>query len=215
MTCCRTISASDGQKMPAGNAFRPEQRVEIGHRDAPGIADRRVAAGQGQVFEVRGARQAVVAADEPLAAPNRAIVAVAGAIERDADHRSAVARVAVIRQTRGDVRAVMLHPPRSGQAVLARVRLGEARGQIVRVQIADHGFRLDAEQVLVRRQRRFVVLQRFQVLHIADVLADEGIGVAGEGERVLEQRPGGEDLRQRKRQLDGERRVAPRAAEEL
>ncbi len=163
---------------------------------------------------MRRALESAVSAHEPLAAPDRAVLAIAGAVERDADHAALIRRPAVLRQRSRDVRLVMLDAVQR-QVVLGGEGLGQARRGVIGMQIAGHDLRLQPEEMLVGRQRRPVVLQRLDVLHIADVLADEGVFVAGEGEGVLELRPRREDALGLERQPDGEWRVAPRPPQNL
>jgi nucleoside-diphosphate-sugar epimerase len=47
------------------------------------------------------------------------------------------------------------------------------------------------------------VLQRFLVLHVANVLAHEGMGIPGEAECVLQFRSAGQDLFRRERKRHG------------
>ena len=54
------------------------------------------------------------------------------------------------------------------------------------------------------------MLERLQVLQIADVLTQEGVAVTCQAERVLELRAAGEDLGERPRQRHRERGVTPR-----
>ena len=55
----------------------------------------------------------------------------------------------------------------------------------IRVHVMGDNFRLDAEKLLVEPDGLFEVLQRLQVFHVADVLADKGIFVPGQAEGVL------------------------------
>ena len=189
--------------------------MQVSHGDAPRMANRRIAAGQRQILQLRRTPEAVVAAHEPFPAPDRAVPTIARAIQRYADDRAGFRRAAIIRQTSRDVRLVMLHLERRRQAVLPGVLLRKACCEIVRVHVGNHPLRRDAEKMLVSRQRSFVVRQRFQILHIADVLAYKRELILCERERVLQQRANRQQGARREREPDGKRGVAPSAADEL
>ena len=65
-----------------------------------------VRAGHGNVGQVRGALESVEIGDEDFAAPDFAVCAVAGAVERYADH--SLGKV-IFRHATGDVSVVMLN----------------------------------------------------------------------------------------------------------
>ena len=58
-------------------------------------------------------------------------------------------------------------------------------GEIIRMKIMDQGLRLKAEELFVDRNGGFKVLQCLQVLHVSDMLADEGILIPGDTEGIL------------------------------
>ena len=68
------------------------------------------------------------------------------------------------------------------------------RRRVVGVQVVGDGPRLDAKQVLVEGDGPLIVLQRLQVLHVADVLRDKGVLVAGQAKGVLDLGPASENL---------------------
>ena len=84
--------------------------------------------------------------------------------------------------------------------------------QVLRMQVVGDDLRLEPEELLVDRDAGLEVLQRLEVLEVADVLAQEGVGVAREAEGVLELGAAGEHLRERPRQGHRERGVAARPA---
>jgi hypothetical protein len=106
-TIVRTCITSEGQNSPRGSSSSA-QCVEIGHGDAPRLPDGGIAAGQRQILEVCRTLKAAVIADKPLTSPDLAVLAVACAVKRDADHRPLVRGPPVLRETRGDVRLVVL-----------------------------------------------------------------------------------------------------------
>ena len=90
-----------GSTPAARRLVRPEPRA--GH--APRRADGRVAARHADRVQVGRALEAGQIADEDLAAPDRAVGAVAGAVVDRADRR---AGLAVLGEARGEVRVVVL-----------------------------------------------------------------------------------------------------------
>src|SRR5580704_6705945 len=142
----------------------------------------RIAAGQNGGSQMSDALEASAhAADKNLAAPDGSIIAVARAVETDTD--DLLVPCSTLRKDGSDVGAVMLHS--------APLRCGEFRSmerrdivgmRIVRdqqvtgidfvhgKQIAD-GFAESAE--------RFVMTQ------VADVLADEGLAIHDQGDRIF------------------------------
>ena len=65
--------------------------------------------------------------------------------------------------------------------------------------VADH-LRAHAEQTLVPIDAGLEVLQSLEVLEVADVLAEKGVGIAREAEGALEFGAAAERLRERPRQ---------------
>ena len=88
------------------------------------------------------------------------------------------------------------------------------RRQVLRVEVVGDHLGLEPEEVTVDLDAGLVVLQRLQVLEVADVLAEEGVGVAREAEGVLELGAGRQRLRERPRQDHRERGVAPGPADQ-
>ena len=74
--------------------------------DPPRLAHRRLAAGKRDRLELREPLEAVEVGAQELAAPERPVGAVAGAVE---DERERGARLAVLGEAGGRVRVVMLH----------------------------------------------------------------------------------------------------------
>jgi len=150
---------------------------------------------------VRQAPEAVVIGQEHLAAPDRAVRAVAGAVEGEADHRQAAVQ-AVFRHDRGDVGVVMLH-----MQVLQAIGVVRrpAAGQVARMEVADDPLRPRAKDGLEVLDRLLECIERLEVLHVADVLAHEGVIVAREAERGLELAAHGQGGWQAERQFDRKR----------
>src|SRR5689334_19922069 len=91
-------------------------------RTAPRMARGAVASWQAHVAKLGEALKAARADEQELAAPDRAVAAGTGAIERDADHRTAHA---MLGHAADDVRMVMLHRHARdylGVAALLRIR---------------------------------------------------------------------------------------------
>ena len=125
--------------------------------------------------------------DQELAAPERAVGAEPGPVERHPDDRPVLA---VVGQAGGDVRVVVLHPDQSAGAVgeLERV-LG---GQVLRVQVVRDHLRVDVEQPPEMLDALGERAQRLDVLQIPDVLGDERVVLLGQAERALQLRAAGE-----------------------
>ena len=89
--------------------FRPRhvepRTLEVHGGDAPGLADRRLAAGQRHRLEVREPLEAGEVAAQQLAAPERPVGAVAGPVE---DERERGAGLAVLGEASGGVGVVVL-----------------------------------------------------------------------------------------------------------
>ena len=88
-----------------GQRHRQAGALEVRGGDAPRLADRRLAAGQRHRLEVREPLEAGEVAAQQLAAPERPVGAVAGAVE---DERERRARLAVLGEARRGVRVVVL-----------------------------------------------------------------------------------------------------------
>ena len=96
-----------------------------------------------------------------------------------------------------------------GQLILGCLLHRITGGEIIRMEIMDQGLGLKAEELFEDRDGGFKVLQRLQVLHVPDMLADEGILVPGDTEGILQFRPAGQDRRRRIGELYGIRRISP------
>ena len=83
------------------------------------------------------------------------------------------------------------------------------------MEVVGDDFWVDAKEVLVEIDRALIVFQRLQVFHIADVLRDKGVLVAGQAKGVLDLGPAGQDLFGLEGQLDRERCIASRATDGL
>ena len=171
------------------------------------MSDRGGSARQRELLEVRDPAVAGEIADEDLTAPQPAVVTVAEAVHADADDG---VLPAVLDQPRRDVRVVVLH----GHLLLLRQRQRVLGRQVLRVEVVGDHLGLEPEEAPVDRDAGLVVLQRLQVLEIADVLAEEGVGVARQAEGVLELGAGRQRLRERPRQGHRERGVAPGPADQ-
>jgi hypothetical protein len=146
---------------------------------------------------------------QELAAPDRPVGAVPGAVERDPDQL--LAQPAVLGQQRHHMRVVVLDEVQRWLAGAARVPLGPVAGSVGRVQVGrDH---LRGCPVHGRELRDHPVegAQRRQVAHVADVSGAEGAVVVGEAARVFRLPADREHRRQRPPEPHRERRVTPRA----
>ena len=204
-------AADDGgpaqQRTGPVEAFGPEERVAPAEGGPPRMSDRRGSARQRELLKVGDSAVAGEIADEDLTAPQPAVVPVAEAVHADADDG---VLPAVLDQPRRDVRVVVLH----GHLLLLRQRQCVLRRQVLRVEVVGDHLGLEPEEATIDLDAGLVVLQRLQVLEVADVLAEEGVGVAREAEGVLELGAGRQRLRERPRQGHRERGVAPGPADQ-
>ncbi len=83
-----------------------QRLIQVGQRHAPRFAHSGIAARQRHRPEMPGTPEAVIPPDQEFAPPDRAVAAVAGAVEDDADH---VAVQAVFCHAGGQVGMVVLH----------------------------------------------------------------------------------------------------------
>ena len=164
---------------------RPQRAV--GH--AQRMPHRCRAARQGHVGEVREPLERALVGEQHLTSPDGAIGPVARAVERDAAHR---AGQPVLAHHRHDVGMVVLHL-RERQAVHAALIVGPFRREVLGMQVAGQAAGLDLEQRLVTVLRLEPRVVGLRVLHVADVLRHERLGVSRERERVLLLGTHGED----------------------
>ena len=158
---------------------RPERRVEVGDRRPPRLLDGRVAARERHVREVTDAPVPLEVGDEELPAPDRPVIAVPGAVERDAEDRT---RLAMLGEDAGDVRVVVLH----GHPFDVLHRLRVARGEVIGVQVVRDDGRLDLKDAPQVRRDLLEEVERHRALEVAQVLAEEGVPALGEAERALQ-----------------------------
>ena len=153
-----------------------------------------------------GALEAVRVTHEQLPSPHRPVGAVAGPVE---DHADRLTGLAVLRQARGEMGVMVLHPDGLDTLPLERVLGREIfRVEVVRDQLGPHSEeRLEMLDPLGERAKRLVVLQ------VPDVMADPGATALGDTKGVLQLGPTGEDRRRRpERQIA--RNVAARPPQE-
>ena len=111
----------------------------------------------------------------------------------------------MFRHDRGDVSVVVLHADMlQAIGVLRR----PAAGKVARMQIADDPLRPGAKDGLEMLDCLLECIERLKVLHIADVLAHEGVVVACQAERGLELAAHGQGGWQAEWQLDRKRRIS-------
>ena len=138
----RTGARSSSQARPA--AHRCDSAIRYG----PQHAD--VAAGQRHVLQLRQPLIALVVGEQHLAAPDRAVGAVTGSVEGEAEHLLRPVQP-VLGHHRGDVRVVVLdRPDRPPAGVAPRPR----GGAVARVRVGDDDFRADAGQRLAGAARQ-------------------------------------------------------------
>src|SRR5690349_19494465 len=111
--------------------------------------------------------------NQEFTAPDLAVGAETGAIEGDADH---FAIQSVLGHATGDVRVMMLYADLALNRQIERELGAEIRG----MQVVGHYARFDAEQRFHALQGFLVKAQRFVILQVADVLAQECVMLLGE-----------------------------------
>ena len=175
---------------------------QVRERGAIRLADRGVAARQRHVPQVRHAIESVVSGDEDLATPDRAVGAVAGAVEREADHPLTVGHT-VLGHHRRDVGVVVLDE----RHVAGRVGLGPPTGLVARVRVGDEQVGFDAVHLGELAGGLLERGERLDAAHVADVLAHPRVGTGREAERVLQLTADGDDRRRLEREPHRQRRV--------
>ena len=159
----------------------------------PGHAQRlfcdKVSADKRDRADTADTRKAVIAADETLPAPGRAVRAVAGAVPDKTDD---LAGEGVVRHAGGHVGVVVLDRD-EGDPLFLAARGGVGGGEIVRVQVAGDRRRADVEELFKMPDLLFVILQRLDVLQIADMLAGKHIVPLGQAKAGLLLGPAGKD----------------------
>ncbi len=178
------------------HARRPQMRQR--HPVRPQHA--RVATGERHVAEVRGPPELLVVGDQHLAAPDRAVGAVAGAVEGDPDD-PLVGAEPVLAHHRRDVRVVVLHQV---DRPVRRRGAGPAAGPVAGVPVGDQPRRADPGEHLEVPLGAGQRVERGDVVHVADVLADPGVPAARRRRRCSSGR--------RRRRASAARRTAARSA---
>ena len=186
------------------------QIVELGQkarRRLHRMPRRRIAARQPHRTQVRDAIEPLGdAADEDLAAPDGAVVSVAGAVAGSRRRRAASPRLA-LGEHRRDVRAMVLHDARAA-ARAARARAASSDTPGAR-RARPAGRPSDAWYIDTRsRSCPGTTRKRREVVEVADVLADERLAVDDQRDRVLQV---GADRQDRSRRRDRPRRCRARS----
>ena len=219
------------EQAPLAHARGPHRRQPFVPRNAccmqeregrsPRVADRRVATGEREVGEAGSVVDACRIDPEKLTSADRAACAarcvgrrVARAIEAgdQAGHvpgRNCLAEM--LGEERGRVGLVVLHPLERNSAGLGKA-CGPLRRQIPRVEVGDDRCRFNSEESQELFGRSFERSQRFQSADVAEVLAHDRPVSNRKAEGCLEFAPHCEHRWPACGQPDGERRVAPGAA---
>src|SRR4051794_34300083 len=148
-------------------------QVDGGH--APGLADGLLAAGQGHVGEMGHALEAPEIRKHDLATPDGPVGAVARAVGGYADHGAF--QVVLCYDTRY-VGMMVLDPDFVWDVEVEGVFGGEVFG----VEVVGDGLGVDVEQALVVLDALAEGGEGFEVLQVADVVADECLAAFAEGE---------------------------------
>src|SRR5215469_17838869 len=158
---------------------------QVAHRHAPGLVNRSSSARQGNIGEVGGALEASAVGNQNFPAPNLAIGAVSGAVERKTDD---FALEMVLRHAAGNMRVMMLNTD-EGRVLLAR----PPGGEVVGMKIVGDDLRAYFEDSLKMRDRLFEEFIALQIFQISEVLTQEGVLALGEADGVLQFAAHGED----------------------
>ena len=161
--------------------------MQHGERRPPRMADRGVAPRQRKRLHVGGAGELASSDHEKLTPLDRAVAAVARAVEADADESCG---------SRGDgmpmlgeqcryVRLVVLHPHERDAAARGEPRRPVGR-EVARVQVGHHRLRDDIEQAQKVGCSTVEGIECLESGHVADVLAHHGHVVPGHADRRLE-----------------------------
>lgn len=176
------------------------RRVQVRKRHAVRPLHRGVAARQRDVGEVTEPDEPVVVGQQNLPAPHRAVVAVAGAVEGDADHRTAAVE-AVFGHRRRDMGVMVLDV---SEQPAGRMEGGPPTGAVAGMPVGRKQFGSHPGD---RLQLRLGALERLlggQVVHVPDVSGQPGSAPLRESEDILQISPDGEGrphgYRQRERQ---------------
>ncbi len=123
-------------------ALPAERRHEMGIGVAPGLADRLRAADHRHRLQAGEALEAQIVRAQELAAPDRAVDAVAEPVHHHAEHRRRVARDAVLGHAARDMGMVMLHLVENG-AFAGGMLLGELGREVFGMQVGGEDARLE------------------------------------------------------------------------
>ena len=161
--------------------------MQDGQRRSPRVADRRVAPRQRERLQVGGAGELTSSHHEKLAPLDRAVAAVARAVETDADESggSRGDGIPMLGEQCRHVRLVMLHPHERDAATRSEPRRPVGR-EVARVQVGHHRLQCDSKQAHEVGCGTVEGVERLEGGHIADVLAHDGHVVAGHADRRLE-----------------------------
>ncbi len=162
---CQLEALAD--ELPARPRHDQACTLEVDGRDAPRLADRRLAAGKWHRVEMRQALEARAVAAQQLAAPERPVGSVAAAVE---DERERGALLAVLGQARRGMRMVMLDGDELG--ILLE---GPLRREVLRVQVVGDDIELDVEHREVEREIGAEGVVGLLGIEVAEMRREEGL----------------------------------------
>lgn len=183
--------------------------MQVRERHPVGPQHTRVAPGQRHVAQVGRPAERLVAGHQDLTAPGSAVVAVAGAVEGDADDALVRAQT-VLRHHGRDVRVVVLH---RADRPAGGVGAGPLAGVVAGVPVGHQTGRPHTGETLQVLLGPGQGANGGQIVHVADVLAEPGVAALGQGEGVLQVGAHGERRRDVERQRERQRCVPARSAE--
>ncbi|MNV43511.1 hypothetical protein D3C71_1352260 [compost metagenome] len=158
-----------------------QQPQQLAHR----LADGRFAADQLERPEMGNPLKSLNVCDQLLAAPEGAVIAKAGAIEGNPQHRACDV---VLGHHSQQVGVMVLHLE-MGCTLLLAIALGPLVAEIARVAIRDQQFRVEIVEIAKGGEGLLEVLLHRQAVQIADIGAVDALAAEGQRQLVLLLRP--------------------------
>lgn len=144
----------------------------------------------------------VVVGEQHLTAPHGTVVAVAGSVEGDSDHRLRAVQT-VLGHRRGDMGVVVLHLAQRQSALLGGAPCPQG-GAVAGMPVGDQQARCDGGEVRQMAGGPLEGVQGGQVVHVPDVRGQPGVAAVPGAEGVLQVAAHGQRRDHRNRQRDRE-----------
>ena len=176
-------------------------RSQVRQRHPGRVAHGGVPSGQRHRRKVPDPLDRGVGPEQQLAAPDRAVVPIAGAVEGEPEHRLAH-RPRMLGQQRGEMRVVVLHQQDSSPRRLRPLARPAVR-QVPRMQVGHHRLRSHPSQRAEHVDRAFQRLQGRQRADVAEVLGEPRALARCHADGRLQLAADGQQRRRRERQAHG------------